>query len=204
MLSLVDALARSPFNVSDSTSTSQVFFSSNPLRYQYSLFFSQSCHLQEGIPLVQRTVLEVLPLLMPLDDHAAAWPVFLRQIVTYLIVDFTTTVHGKESMYSASLSVNGHGAAVVLEEGQSIQNTEAQYLKSLNQYSTKQDFETNHLSKSISYSVADHPSTLTNSKFIADPVFVENVVAVLQTCYLLAPFPARLDVLPDIIAGLGR
>ena len=153
--------------------------------------------MQEGIPLVQRTVLEVLPLLMPLDDHAAAWPVFLRQIVTYLIVDFTTTLHGKESIHSASLSVNGHGAAVELEEGQSIQNTEAQY-------STKQDFETNHLSKSVSYSLADHPSTLTSSKFIADPVFVENVVTVLQTCYLLAPFPARLDVLPDIIAGLGR
>lgn len=143
---------------------------------------------------MQRTVLEVLPLLKPLDDHAEAWPVFLRQIIMYLMAEITETFNGKGAM-----AVNGHDEVLdAVRDGQSIQNTDLQNLQS---YSVNQEFEPARLSKS---SLTDNSSTLTAVKFMADSTFVESAVTVLQTCYLMAPFPARLDVLPDVICGLGR
>ena len=159
--------------------------------------------MQEGIPLVQRTALEVLPLLKPLDDHAEVWPVFLRQIITYLMVDITASSQGKGTM--VSIPINGHDEVVEVErDGQRIENTDLQNFQSLSQNSVNQDFEPERMSKRFSYPLTDLSSTPTGGKFMADPMFVENIVTVLQTCYLLAPFPARLDVLPDVICGLGR
>eukprot|EP00249_Psilotum_nudum_P022267 c28446_g1_i3 orf=509-5821(-) len=62
MLTLIDLLAHHPINSIDSSAV-----------------------VQGSLPLVQRTVLEVLPMIKPLNGQLQSqWPIFLRQLLTYL------------------------------------------------------------------------------------------------------------------------
>lgn len=198
MLSLVDALARSPVNASDKPSP-----------------------VQENMPLVQRTVLEVIPLLKPLDERmSSTWPVFLQQMVAYLMVgDIPTSLHVKASSNSTMKdlqelesalpfsTVNGHGLKEGLEkDGPHVaMNDSANLLSESQDYLNKPSYPIT-LSESMAnhLPVSENLSGPTFMEYTKDPMFLESIVTLVQTHYLLAPLPARIEVLPDVIAGLGR
>lgn len=194
LLSLVDALARSPLNASDKASSTQ-----------------------ENMPLVQRTVLEVIPILKPLDDRmVSVWPSFLRQMVGYLVVsDSPSSLQGK-GVNSASTkdlqgldsaapfsTVNGHDMSEKLERD-TLHAGEQQCASSLpkiqdylNKLSISTESNSNHMAGIEVVSGTSLEHTL-------DLMFIESIVTLLQTHYLLAPLPIRLEVLPDVVSGLGR
>lgn len=211
MLALIDSLARYPVNASDKTPA-----------------------FQESLPLVQRTVLEVIPIVRPLDERMfTAWPIFLRQMVAYLTgEDSPISLHGKVSgdsirkesqgleqvttiLLPDPIATNEHGLNdIVKKEWVSGQKPEAADAALRSQHDLKGTFYGSAFSQSltshISWSEKSSTPTLsmrtfsTDSKYTMSPMFLESIVTLLQTQYLLAPVSARLEVVPDVIGALGR
>ncbi|KAI5060182.1 hypothetical protein GOP47_0024602 [Adiantum capillus-veneris] len=185
LLFCINALARSPLNASDKPYSSQ-----------------------DNMPLVQRTVLEVIPMLKPLDDHMiSVWPDFLRLMVEFLVIgDNVSAMQGKNANNSTAkgmkgeVTENGHGIGEVMEKrmsqtmaeqhGGSLSNTKEYFNKLLN------------LTESIRSDT--QASETTSTEYFMDLTFIESVVTILQTHYIMAPSPSRLQVLPDVVGGLGR
>eukprot|EP00250_Pteridium_aquilinum_P017543 c23683_g1_i1 orf=245-5539(+) len=194
LLSLVDALARSPLNASDKTPS-----------------------IQENMPLVLRTVLEVIPILKPLDDRmVSVWPAFLRQMVGYLVVgDNPSSLQGKgansastkdlQGLDSAAhfSTANGHDMSEKLERDRG--NTgEHQRASSLSKPQDSLNMGSNTTESVPNIIRGLDTVSGTTLEYTIDLTFVESIITLLQAHYLLAPLPIRLEVLPDVVHGLGR
>ncbi|MCO5552454.1 hypothetical protein L7F22_005965 [Adiantum nelumboides] len=185
LLSCIDALARSPLNASDKP-------------------FS----LQDNMPLVQRTVLEVIPLLKPLDDRmVCVWPDFLRLMVEFLVIgDNLSSMQGKNASnfsvkgIKGNATDNGHDSVELMEKRLS-QTRAEQHGDSLLE---TQEYLNQSLNLKESIHCHTQPSETTSVEYIMESTFFETVVTILQTHYPMAPLPLRLEVLPDLIVGLGR
>ncbi|BBN13645.1 protein MON2 [Marchantia polymorpha subsp. ruderalis] len=160
---------------------------------RYPLTKGETSQAAAGVLLpLHRTVLEVLPLLKPLDEKVQhLWPLFLRQILSYLpggdqwigehcifrSADLTKSSHESISAgvsVSTALTMNGHGVPKISPRSR---NSSA---KDLSAVSASPDFSA-------------IPS-----------VFCERAVVVLVQIYLVAPSSVKVLVQPDVIASLGR
>lgn len=169
------------------------------------------------MPLVQRTVLEVIPILKPLDDRmVSVWPFFLRQMVGYLVVSDNPSLLQGKGVNSAStkdlqgldssasfFSVNGHDISEKLERDtlHAGEHQNASAIPKIQDYLNKLSISTESMSNHMAGIEVMSGTPLEN---ILDVTFIESIVTLLQTHYLLAPLPIRFEVLPDVVSGLGR
>ncbi|KAL3691163.1 hypothetical protein R1sor_004814 [Riccia sorocarpa] len=135
---------------------------------------------------LQRTVLEVLPVLKPIDESLQyLWPVYLRQILSYLpggesltgehcISRLSELNKGSQDGVSAALTMNGHGVPKISPRSR---NSSAKDLSAL---SASPDF------------------------CRMSSVFCEKAVVVLVQLYQLAPPSVKILVQPEVVASLGR
>ncbi|KAH7372647.1 hypothetical protein KP509_17G014700 [Ceratopteris richardii] len=175
LLLLVDVSARSPYNASDKLSS------------------------QDNTPLVQRTVLEVLPNLKPLDDQFISfWCDYLRLMAGFLLNGDRLTVlqgdgtcHGMDGVMQKQAMTSVHDGSLAENQHQDSQPR--------NQYYSDVSLKGTETVESCIQS----PDAMA-IEWTIDPSFMESIISILQTHYALAPSPLRLDVLPDVLGGLGR
>ncbi|KAF6142246.1 hypothetical protein GIB67_012095 [Kingdonia uniflora] len=167
----------------------------------------------EHVPPVQRTMLEILPLLHPTEHLVSMWSYLLRELLHYLPgseIPLQNTVVETEKVGGTDCS---------LERG----NMETHL--SVDSLSCKQKFEVSHITPTDNRLMPEYSNgvasicqnkieaqfsrsdLLTTKHTEAGPsshLFVEKVIPVLVDAFQSAPLVEKYNIFPEIIQALGR
>ncbi|XP_047315251.1 protein MON2 homolog isoform X2 [Impatiens glandulifera] len=133
------------------------------------------------IPPLQRTVLEVLPLLYPSDHLSSMWSPFLRELLQYLPRLPQSESNGSEQACIGNFKHDSKKSITA-----EIPNGSREI--SLNKTDTRLGPE------SDTSTVAD----------ISSYLFAEKLIPMLVDIYLLAPAAEKYNIFPEFVQGLGR
>ncbi|XP_057816566.2 uncharacterized protein LOC131029908 isoform X2 [Cryptomeria japonica] len=177
-----------------------------------------------SLPPVQRTVLEVLPMLKPKDGKLSSmWPSLFRKMLSYLpgaqahfgdgfvAPDVNSTSREQpRSVFNDSnaeiTSAHGNGQSVSSAQSKptDLKVVSKETLKSGGSISPS-NVSKNSLTKEkfpISELSAAPEEEMSNQ--VSSPLFAEGIITVLVDLYLLAPPVDKMDISPELIAALGR
>ncbi|KAG9451995.1 hypothetical protein H6P81_004899 [Aristolochia fimbriata] len=136
------------------------------------------------IPLVHRTMLEILPLLRPVEKLSSMWPHLLKELISYL-PRLDPTFHETEIP-----------ERTISEENDAIQvGISGQEINALNGTLSHTRREEDPFKSSASGFGNDAPASY---------IFAQKLIPVLVDLFILAPAAEKLIVFPDIIQALGR
>ncbi|XP_048135952.1 protein MON2 homolog isoform X2 [Rhodamnia argentea] len=127
---------------------------------------------------IQRTVLEILPLLQPTEQLSSWWLILLREVLHYL-------PHPDESLRNEEEEVKRTNAPDGNQE-------------------TRSEAPNGIASTSLSKAELDSPSSKSKPMCISSNVFPEKVIPVLVDLCLRAPTVEKHITLPEIVDSLGR
>lgn len=190
VLELVDLLARHPKRTSDSTVMDH-----------------------GSLPPLQRTVLEVLPMLRPKDRTLSSlWPSLFRKMLFYLpggqalfgdgFVVLDANSIPREQPRSA---VNPSNAEITSTHGngksQSCEQSKPADLKAFSEETLKSGASVRSKIPVSGLSTAPEEEM---SNQVSSPLFAEGIITVLLDLYLLAPSVQRIDISAEVIAAVGR
>ncbi|XP_068649645.1 uncharacterized protein [Aristolochia californica] len=144
------------------------------------------------IPPVHRTMLEILPLLRPMEKLSSMWPHLLKELISYL-PRLDPSLHEKDPERPSKAADCPQSVGTSNEENNAIQ------------VSISGREETNAPNGTVSNAggEGDLVSGFGNDT-PASCVFAQKLVPVLVDLFILAPAVEKSNVFPDIIQGLGR
>ncbi|CAA3013760.1 MON2 homolog isoform X1 [Olea europaea subsp. europaea] len=129
------------------------------------------------VPPVQRTILEIIPLLRPAGHLSSMWSFLLGILLRYLpSADSLIDNNEDDSKQVSTSSLSGNSAGVVPSTLE------------------KNGEESNQSSELVSAKMANYTTNLFSDKLL--PLLVD--------LFLQAPAVEKYDIVPDIIEGLGR
>lgn len=164
--------------------------------------------LPQGIlPPVQRTILEILPLLRPSDHISTAWSVLLEELLCYLLGSEVSS-HRKKDDESATNINSGRGGAVM--GSFTFTGTSSTEIAQENRIKSCSDVSDDSVSTSIV--VIEPPPSLPSSEAISDEtticswnhLFMEKLIPIIIELFQKAPSTVKCNIFPETIKGLGR
>ncbi|KAL9687201.1 hypothetical protein QQ045_031599 [Rhodiola kirilowii] len=150
------------------------------------------------VPHVQRTILEILPMLRPTDNCSSMWSLLLEELLRYL--------PKADSQIPAEITELELGSRVDHIQGSScvwiLPSNDENLMFILSACTDSKS----KLSNGINKSPTAFDSPLSASKMAGVPgyLFAEKFVPVLVSLFLQAPVSAKCKAFPEIISGLGR
>lgn len=205
VLELVDLMARYPKSIVDNTT------------------IEYGC-----VHPVQRTVLEVYPMLKPKDGKLSSmWPSLLRKMLLYLpgdeahfndgcaTVDSYSTSRDKQERCSTARDAWTTEISCFHGTGQCASNSQFQkpaddtLVAKEMLHSESSDFsnsvpKSSYIKAQITVSESNATRIEEMSNQVSSPLFAEKIITVLVDIFVRAPPAERLDTAPEIIAALGR
>lgn len=166
--------------------------------------------------MVQRTVLDVLPMLKPMDERLISlWPAFLRQLIYYLPGGDSlrnqqrTSVTNRQSVLDQKLSAL---EMLSISEGRCLELERRSVYSDIAQVTTAQSIgipddgntgrEPTEFQESL-LNMKVTPGTI-RVEDVLSPAFHEKCIPLLVQLYLESSLAARVAMLSDVISALGR
>lgn len=135
------------------------------------------------VPPVQRTVLEIFPLLHPPEHLSSMWFLFLQKLLQYLPKSYASSQNEED----ANDQANQGGL-----------NSETNKMVEIPNGTSSMS------PKKLEASSRSSGSKLTKVTTISSDLFAEKLVPVLVDLFLQSPAVEKYTIFPDIVQGLGR
>lgn len=178
------------------------------------LSFSFSFPQQENIPPLQRTMLEIIPLLRPTEHLSLMWSHLLRVLLCYL-PGSEALLQVKDDHGEVTSSIN-HSLEV--ETGShpdisSVSQTPAAVVSEVMATGTQKLVKSDFPNGTVGISQSNTEDSGLNSVSatyndatagVSSHLFGEKLVPILVDIFLYAPSVERCNISPEIIQGLGR
>ncbi|XP_042513144.1 protein MON2 homolog isoform X2 [Macadamia integrifolia] len=166
------------------------------------------------VPLVQRTMLEILPQLCPTEHLSSMWTLLLRELLLYLPGSEASLEEKEAETEQASCSRNhnqeGVKVAPQLDVGSVANKQNVAVAKTMLT-------ETHKITSDFPNGVSSTSQKKTETPFLSSGsltkdvvagfssnLFGEKLVPVLVDIFLLAPSVEKYNIFPEIVQGLGR
>lgn len=157
------------------------------------------------LPPLQRTILEVLPLLRPSNHISSAWSLLLQELLFYLLASDVPIARTKDE---PNTSINSGQAGVTIGPFTLASITKNETTKENQIKSSSDDLE---CSACTSIKAVELPSLLSNEASSFDTaicswnhLFMEKLIPVIVEFFLEAPPSEKSSIFPEIMKGIGR
>ncbi|KAJ6846953.1 protein MON2-like protein isoform X4 [Iris pallida] len=162
------------------------------------------------VPPVQRTVLEILPLLRPTDRLPSMWSLFLQELLCFLLGSDAPRHKRKVEMESSSNINEADGVEMRFQAAFSLQSGVEDPSTIPKELQMKVKSEVSHsvsLSRKKIETSTPQPGEVPSDDTLAfgwSHLFAEKLVPVVVDLFLEAPSTEKCSIFPEIIQGLGR
>ncbi|XP_058086558.1 uncharacterized protein LOC131233785 [Magnolia sinica] len=156
-----------------------------------------------NVPLVQRTMLEILPLLRPTEHISSMWSHLLRELLHYL--PGSETILDEQEDMEQSSGINHKPKGVEMASHRDINSFSETDRVEISKNMARETQETMKFSFPNGAMVPYSLSVMTNDKMdFSSHLFGEKLVPILVNLFLQSPASEKCNVFPEIIQGLGR